>query len=258
MNVDFHTHAKITKSQPFCIELFIKSLEEAKKSNLQAIALTEHFNTENFLEIYETLDKRFSYQDDFYYVNGMKVFPGVEVNAKEGGHFTFIGSRYDVREFWEKIKLNQTEDSYLPILEILEIAEPYNFIKIGAHPYRKPSAIIKHSDLVFEKLDALGLNGKDLYQYGRKSKDKLTLFAYGKNLPLLAGSDTHQYLQYGCVYNKFHENLNTIDELKQAISSDLYDIIISSDLEIKVKSATVVKKILKKLLLDGNYDIAVF
>ena len=50
------------------------------------IALTEHFNTKNFHEVYDTLDAHFPYEDGYYNVFGLKVFPGMEVDILEVGH----------------------------------------------------------------------------------------------------------------------------------------------------------------------------
>ena len=33
--------------------------------------------------------------------------------------------------------------------------------------------------------------------------------------PLVAGSDTHQSFQYGCVYNVFEHEVDTVEELRR-------------------------------------------
>ena len=50
MNLDFHTHGKLAKYLPFSPEYTDWLLGEAKKAGLDAICLTEHFNTKQFDE----------------------------------------------------------------------------------------------------------------------------------------------------------------------------------------------------------------
>lgn len=252
MIIDFHTHSKLSKKAPFSVSLFTEAMKEAKEAGLDAVALTEHFNAHGFQDVYNRLDEHFPYQHHFYDVNGVRVFPGIEVDAKEGGHFLFIGSRENIRHFSYQLEPYQSKENFLPIKEILALAKPYSFLKIGAHPFRSSNPLTQHEDEVFTQLDALDLNGKDLYNMGRKMKDKLMMFSYEKNLPLLAGSDTHHYLQYGSVVNRFAKACETVDELKQVLQSDHYDIQLSPHLEVKVKSASVIKKVLKSQFTESK------
>lgn len=252
MNIDFHTHGKLSKKIPFSIDNFMEAMKEAKEAGLDAVALTEHFNAIGFLDVYKSLDAYFSYKHHFYDVNGVRVFPGIEVDAREGGHFLFIGSRENIRDFWYQLEPYQSKGDFLPIKEILELAEPYAFLKIGAHPFRSSNPLIQHDHEVFKQLDALDLNGKDLYKMGRKMKDKLSLFSYEKGLPLLAGSDTHHYLQYGSVVNRFFEECKTIEDLKQVLQFDNYDIRLSPHLEVKVKSAAAIKRVIKSQFAESR------
>ena len=77
-------------------------------------ALTEHFNTHRFLDVYDTLDKEFPYVDDYYDVNGVKVFPGMEVDIKETGHIFMIGSREDIRGLRSKLDSYTEKDHFIP------------------------------------------------------------------------------------------------------------------------------------------------
>ena len=61
-------------------------IDGAKKEGLNAITLTEHFNTLHFFDIYSYLDKTYPYVEDYYDINGFRLFPGMEVDVKEGGH----------------------------------------------------------------------------------------------------------------------------------------------------------------------------
>ncbi len=250
MNIDFHTHGKLSKKVPFSLATFTEALNEAKAAGLHAIALTEHFNAQYFSETYNSLDKHFTYHHHYYVVNGIKVFPGVEVDAKDGGHFLFIGTRDDISNFWIALQPHRTPETFLPAEDLLDMAAAYPFLKIGAHPFRRSNPLTQHKDSVFQRLDALDLNGKDLYTLGRKMKDKLTVFAYQKELPLLAGSDTHHHFQYGAVYNVFFKSCETIADLKESIAEGSYDLYLSPHLEVQVKGANALKKLLKPLALE--------
>ena len=59
MKIDFHTHANLTKNVDFHVEEFLDKINEARESGLDAIALTEHFNTNNFKDIYDKLNNNF-------------------------------------------------------------------------------------------------------------------------------------------------------------------------------------------------------
>ena len=52
MYVDFHTHGKLAKYLPFSVEYTRWLRGEAKSAGLDAICLTEHFNTQQFDEAY--------------------------------------------------------------------------------------------------------------------------------------------------------------------------------------------------------------
>ena len=52
MKMDFHTHGKLAKKLPFS-EVYTNWLfTEARKAGLDAVCLTEHFNTLGFDQIY--------------------------------------------------------------------------------------------------------------------------------------------------------------------------------------------------------------
>ena len=52
MKIDFHTHGKLAKKLPFSKEYTDWLFGEAQKTGLDALCLTEHFNTLGFQEIY--------------------------------------------------------------------------------------------------------------------------------------------------------------------------------------------------------------
>ncbi len=86
MWIDFHVHGKLTKAIDFNLEFFIKQVAYAKDSGLDAFVLSEHFNTRDYYKMYCDIEKNFDYIDGHYLINGFKVFMGLEVDVRNGGH----------------------------------------------------------------------------------------------------------------------------------------------------------------------------
>lgn len=64
MYIDFHTHGKLAKKLPFSKEYTDWLLREAKEAGLDAICLTEHFNTLQFDEVYGYLMEKCKREGD--------------------------------------------------------------------------------------------------------------------------------------------------------------------------------------------------
>ncbi|WP_026672943.1 PHP domain-containing protein [Alkalihalobacterium bogoriense] len=248
MNIDFHTHGKLSKKAEFTLEGFQEHIQMAKENRLDAIALTEHFNTTNFEVIYDTLDQHYPYIEDYYVVEGVKVFPGIEVDISEVGHILLIGTRADILDINEKLSAHRLKENFISFASLLELADQYELLKIGAHPFRESKKLSHLPKEQLMQLDALDLNATDLYHQGLKMKDELFQYAYSLELPVVAGSDTHQCLQFGSIYNEFKEEANTIAELKQVIARKKYDIEISPCLQVKVQGARMLKKKMKAVM----------
>ena len=58
MRIDFHTHEKLAKKLPLSPEDTDWLFGEAKRAGLDALCLTEHFNTLGFREVYRYLEGR--------------------------------------------------------------------------------------------------------------------------------------------------------------------------------------------------------
>lgn len=248
MQIDFHTHANLSKKITSSLEEFKEKIREARASGLNALAITEHFNATNIIELYETLQEEFPYKEDYYEIEGVKVFCGLEVDVKENGHFLVIGAREDILAIAKYLLAFQQEEHFIPVTELIELLSDYNVLKIAAHPLRESTPWNHHDPTILQQFDAYDLNGKDLYTYGLEIEERVHAFANEHQIPVVGGSDTHQYLQYGSIINEFPD-CNSIDELKQVIHKGNYKITISPCLETKVKAANLVKKTLKKKVL---------
>lgn len=247
MFIDFHTHANLSKKITVSITEFKEKMMEAKASGLDAVAITEHFNSKNIIDLYEDLEKELPYENEYYQVAGMKVFCGLEVDVKENGHFLVIGGREDILNIASLLLPFHEEENFIPVKDLIELLADFNVIKIGAHPLRESTPWKHHELSVLAQFDAYDLNGKDLHTYGAEIQERVHDFAAAYEIPVVGGSDTHQHLQYGAIVNNFPE-CETIDELRQAIESGAYEVIISPELDEKVKAAKQVKKMIKEKL----------
>lgn len=247
MRLDIHTHGKLSKKSAFLPEMFLSGLAEAKEQGLTAIALTEHFNTSNFYDLYEHLDRLFPYEGDCYTADGLIIFPGLEVDVRPSGHILLIGARETILDLRSQLEPYTTQDRFLTLDQLLEMTEERSLIRIGAHPFRESNPLLPHASHLLQRFDALDLNAKDLYTYGPQMKDRVEQFAAQLGIPVIAGSDTHQEMQYGSVMNHFQAPCVSISELRERIRNREYEIEISSELRTKVKAASMIKKLQKQL-----------
>lgn len=253
--MDFHTHIKISKRSQFTPSYFQEMIAEAKAAGLQALALTEHFNTDRFMDVYEYLNEQYPYIHGYYEVDGFKIFPGMEIDVQEIGHILFIGDREDIMAIRQLLDNYTEKGSFIPFSELLDIGEQYELLKIGAHPFRESTPLHQLPAEQLRRLDALDLNGKDLYSYDQVDyRKRLEELAEKLQLPIVGGSDTHQFLQYGCIINQLENDCQTVADLKTCIQAGNYHIRISDDLDLKVRAASLVKKYIKKYLQVSKQD----
>ncbi|WP_211746089.1 PHP domain-containing protein [Paenibacillus sp. Marseille-Q4541] len=248
MLIDLHTHGKLSKKSDFSLDYFDEMMREAKLNGVDAVALTEHFNTKNYEAMYEALDEAFPYNGHYYEANGVHVFPGIEVDIRETGHILLIGTKEEILTIRAELEPYTSKENFIPFADLLLLAQSYNVLKIGGHPFRDSTPLHHLNKEWLTQLDALDLNAKDLYKQGvEANRQKLEPFAAQLGLPIVAGSDTHQCLQYGSVVNRLAASVHTVEDLKQAIQNGSYQIEISDALDLKVKASVMLKKVLKQL-----------
>ncbi|MGN7310979.1 PHP domain-containing protein [Alkalicoccobacillus gibsonii] len=252
MNIDLHTHGKWTKKTEFEISYFKEMVANAKESGLDAIALTEHFNTHRFSEVFDTLDKHYLYVGDHYNADGLKVFTGMEIDVEDLGHILFIGPRTSIREIRHQLSPHIEEHLFITLTKLLELAEGHPLLKIGAHPLREGTPLTNHSHELLQQLDAFDLNGRDLFRKGiDTAKQEVEAFVKPLSKPIVCGSDTHLPVQYGVVYNKLNQSCDTAIELKEVIEQGAYEAIISPVLQTRVDAAERMKEAWK---IEKNKD----
>ena len=99
MYIDFHTHGKLAKKLPFSTEYTEWLLREAHIAGLDAICLTEHFNTLQFDELYRYLMEKCKRDGDtLVTTEGLRIFAGMETDIAEGGHILTIGTPETILE----------------------------------------------------------------------------------------------------------------------------------------------------------------
>jgi PHP-associated len=250
LKIDFHTHVKLAKRVDFDIKFFNEVILNAQESGLNALAMTEHFNTKNFYEIYEQLDQHYPYVDDYYNVNGFKVFTGMEIDVKEVGHILCIGHKTKLLTIRRLLDGHTDKDNFVLFDELLQLGELHNLLLIGGHPLRPSTPLHHHDPSLLRRLDAFDLNGKDMHEHGidRMRKD-VKAFAEIIGLPVVYGSDSHHPIHIGAVQNTFEGEFNTVAELKKAIAQRNYTSYISPVLHTKINAAKIVKKKMKEALM---------
>ncbi|MGP7818113.1 PHP-associated domain-containing protein [Niallia sp. 01092] len=245
MKIDFHLHVKLNKKVDFSEEYFTSMINEAKQEGLTAITLTEHFNTKRFLDIYDFLNERYEYKQDYYDIDGFRLFPGMEVDVKEGGHILIIGDREDIRAIRLQLIGYETEDTFVSMKTLLSICQPFDILCIGAHPLRSSNPLLRIPEEDLMQVDCFDLNGKDLNYGGvEEMREQVYQFAKRYDKPVVGGSDTHYPMQVGSIVNVFDEECTTVKQLKQSIANGAYKIEISPCLPTKVRAADMIKKML--------------
>lgn len=245
MIIDFHVHGKITSVFPFDKERFLSTVKEAKENGLDSLAITEHCGSNNFLEGYDFLSSNYKRTEDYYNIDGFKVFYGMEVTTKQDLDILFIGKPEVVLPFREEICSSLTNEEHIDINDLFEFNISDELLVILAHPYRDHTVLPELKSSIVDRLDAVELNSKDIYKFGMdEMKEKVSILAKQLKLPITSGSDTHHFMQISTAKNVFNKKCNTVKEIKEEIKKGNYKIEFSSDLNVRVKSAIIIKKLI--------------
>ncbi|MCL2859681.1 MAG: histidinol-phosphatase [Oscillospiraceae bacterium] len=243
MRIDFHIHGKVCKKYKFNKENFDGIINEAIDTNLDAIGLTEHCYLEDYSDMYNYLKDNYIYQNDYYIVDKLKVFVGMEVTTNEGIDIVIVGNRDDVCVLREETEnYAKKEGKPVGVCELINICKEKEVLIIIAHPYRHAEEFPEYSKEILKKVDAVELNATDMYKKGiEMMKLKVEGLSKKIELPIVYGSDSHHFIQIGSVYNEFDKNVETIKEFKEEIEKSNYHSVISPNLRIKAKSHTIIK-----------------
>ena len=255
VKIDFHTHAKLAKKLPFSKEYTDWLFREARKAGLDALCLTEHFNTLGFAEVYRYIADRSERDGDSLVTeSGFRIFPGMEVDIAEGGHTLVAGPLECILEMNRRLEPYKEKENFLPFEKWSEMTEEYPVIFGAGHPFREGGHIPELPEELLRRFMFLDVNGKDLARDYDGTWEKMSALSERIGRPLVAGSDTHQSFQYGCAYNVFDREVNTVSGLMEEIRQGSYRIATSQNLEFQVETAGILKRALKTIhALGGDY-----
>ncbi len=255
MKIDFHTHGKLAKKLPFSPEYTDWLFGEAKKAGLDALCLTEHFNTLGFQEVYRYIAGRCEREgDSLVTAEGFRIFPGMEVDIAEGGHTLVIGPLECILEMNRRLEPHKEAEKFLSFEKWSKMVEEYPVLFGAGHPYRAGGHIPELPRELLERFQFLDMNGKDLARDPEGTWEKMRRLSRQLSRPLVAGSDTHQSFQYGCVCNVFEETVDRVEELYRQILEKKYRISQSEILKFQVETAGILKRSLKEIhALGGDY-----
>lgn len=255
MRLDFHTHGKLAKKLPFSTAYTDWLFGEARRAGLDALCLTEHFNTLQFADLYgylSSISRRVG--DTLELENGLHIFPGMETDVAEVGHILSIGPLEAILELNRRLEPYKEKGRFLPFAQLMDLFEEYPVLVGCGHPYRAPGHVPEQPEDQLARLAFLDLNGKDL-ALDRARTEALT-YALGKKLgiPVVSGSDTHQAVQYGCVSTLFEKESTTLPALKAEMEAGRYRIQLSDQAAFQVRTACLLKRSLKEIhALGGDY-----
>lgn len=255
MKIDFHTHAKLAKKLPFSPEYTDWLFGEAKRAGLDALCLTEHFNTLGFREVYRYIEGRCAREGDSLMTeDGFRIFPGMEVDIAEGGHTLVIGPLDCILEMNLRLEPFKEKGRFLSFEKWSDMVKEYPVLFGAGHPYRAGGHIPELPAELLERFQFLDVNGKDLAKDREGTWKKMKDLSQKLGKPLVAGSDTHQSFQYGCVYNVFERNVDTVRDLYAQILENNCRIEMSDNLAFQVETAGILKRSLKEIhALGGDY-----
>jgi len=182
--VDMHLHTNHSDGMTKISDL----LTYAKKRNI-GVAITDHN------EISGSLDA-LSHSSD------VLVIPGIELETEEGPHLLFyFYSSGDMEDFFKIFSQKRVEYSpgllqNLPVMECLHLAEPFDCLRIAAHPYGYYGinrGVLKCVEKKMIPSVLSHIDGIEVICGGmiRSLNQKAITYAQNHIIPFTGGSDAH-------------------------------------------------------------------
>lgn len=227
---DFHIHGKRTSKATFNIHDFLNIISNAKKQNLNCIAITEHAHAKHFNEAYDYLKKNYIYNNEYYLIDGIKVFTGVEVTVAEGFDVVCINHRDEVMKIQKHCPNGRGELTFSDLFKLIT----KEALVTLAHPYRKHE-YVNIPENILERIDAVEINANELNKRDNKIYDsreeqllylehcfsahkaKIEHLSYTLNKPAITGSDSHIYTRVGCIKTILNEDADSLEQIKKQI-----------------------------------------
>lgn len=254
MYLDFHTHGKLAKQLPFSEDYTHWLFSEARQAGLDALCLTEHFNTLGFDRLYRYIAEHAGREGDTLVFDGLRIFPGMETDIAESGHILSIGPMEAILELNERLTPYKEKGNFLPFSKLMDLFDQYPVIVGGAHPFRDGGHIPDLPEEQLRRFHFFDLNGKDVAENRERAQRLTGELAARLGKPMVGGSDTHQAVQYGCIRTQFEREHTTVEELYRDMRAGRYTIHISDNAPFQVKTAGLLKRSLKEIhALGGDY-----
>jgi predicted metal-dependent phosphoesterase TrpH len=248
MNIDFHFHTCISKGIGFNHEQMRASIVAARNQHMNAFMMTDHFDNHDFRTIYTELNRHYPCVDGNYFdIDGIWLFPGMEVETAEGCHILINGTLVDVLRAYDILAPYTTDATYLPFADIITRLTDIDLLKICAHPFRSGREFTRIDSALVSMFDAFDVNGKDLWKYGIEHHHHVVRVANSYGLPAVGGSDAHHHLQVGVIHNRLQETCTTINAIRTVLRQGQFDIQINPHLARMVEEAQAAKKVVKRM-----------
>ena len=176
---------------PFDCDVTIQGqLEQARKSNLDVIFVTNHNTLDGYKQMLE-------YKESHEKFSNIKVYPAEEITTDKEAHVLVYGIS-------EEIKPNQTID------EILDAAKSQDAVTVAPHPFSLIDAL-REDSLKCDLFEVFNSSNIDIF-----SNKKAEIFAEENNLTGIAGSDSHILSTIGRCTNLI-ESENSFDSVISAL-----------------------------------------
>jgi len=176
---------------PFDCDVTIQGqLEQARKSNLDVLFVTNHNTLNGYKQMLE-------YKESHEKFSNIKVYPAEEITTDKEAHVLVYGIS-------EEIKPNQTID------EILDAAKSQDAVTVAPHPFSLIDAL-REDSLKCDLFEVFNSSNIDIF-----SNKKAEIFAKENNLTGIAGSDSHILSTIGRCTNLI-ESENSFDSVISAL-----------------------------------------
>lgn len=190
---DLHVHTKLSKSEPFSLKRILGLVRQGRKIGLDGFAVTEHFHSLNFWDIYTTLEKAFPKRHGLLEpAPGFFLVPGAEVTLQEQADVVVIGAVEDLRQLDSRFNPGLAQGYHPSFEELVGTAGDLRLVLIGAHMFRPQKSLARLGESYLLRLSALEANGRD-FAYTEKLLKQAAIL----DLPVVGGSDAHHSWQLG-------------------------------------------------------------
>ena len=185
-NIYSNVHLCDLERQLYCSVTISEQLEQAYKTNLDCLFVTNHNTLDGYQQLLE-------YKNEHEKFKNIQVYPAEEVTTDKEAHVLVLGLHKEIK-------------SGLSIEEIIDEAKRQNAVSIAPHPFSLIDALRDesiHCDL-FESFNSSNI---DIY-----SNKKAEEFAQENDLNVVSGSDSHVKTTVGRCTNLI-DSENTLDDI---------------------------------------------